>query len=73
MPAYQAERTLERTVLAIPPGVADELILVDDASRDGTADLARRLGLQVHVHPLNRGYGPGRRNQLRCHLPCASR
>ena len=64
MPAYQAERTLERTVLAIPPGVADELILVDDASRDGTADLARRLGLQVHVHPLNRGYGA---NQKSCY------
>ncbi len=64
MPAYQAERTLERTVLAIPAGVADELILVDDASRDGTADLARRLGLQVHVHPLNRGYGA---NQKSCY------
>ena len=64
MPAYQAELTLERTVLAIPAGVADELILVDDASRDGTADLARRLGLQVHVHPANRGYGA---NQKSCY------
>jgi 2-polyprenyl-3-methyl-5-hydroxy-6-metoxy-1,4-benzoquinol methylase len=64
MPAYQAERTLERTVLAIPAGVADELILVDDASRDGTADLARRLGLQVHVHTTNRGYGG---NQKSCY------
>jgi len=64
MPAYQAERTLERTVLAIPEGVADELILVDDASRDGTADLARTLGLTVHVHPDNRGYGG---NQKSCY------
>lgn len=64
MPAYQAEQTLERTVLAIPAGVADELILVDDASRDGTADLARRLGLQVHVHTANRGYGA---NQKSCY------
>jgi 2-polyprenyl-3-methyl-5-hydroxy-6-metoxy-1,4-benzoquinol methylase len=64
MPAYQAERTLERTVLAIPPGVADELILVDDASRDGTAELARTLGLRVHVHPNNRGYGG---NQKSCY------
>jgi 2-polyprenyl-3-methyl-5-hydroxy-6-metoxy-1,4-benzoquinol methylase len=64
MPAYQAEQTLERTVLAIPAGLADELILVDDASRDGTADLARKLGLQVHVHTANRGYGG---NQKSCY------
>ncbi len=64
MPAYQAEQTLERTVLAIPAGIADELILVDDASRDGTAELARRLGLHVHVHPANRGYGA---NQKSCY------
>lgn len=64
MPAYHAERTLERTVRAIPPGVADELILVDDASLDGTVDLARRLGLTVHVHPDNRGYGG---NQKSCY------
>ncbi|MEP6476076.1 MAG: bifunctional glycosyltransferase/class I SAM-dependent methyltransferase [Actinomycetota bacterium] len=64
MPAYQAEQTLKRTVLAIPVGVADELILVDDASRDGTADLARSLGLRVHVHTANRGYGG---NQKSCY------
>ena len=64
MPAYQAERTLERTVSAIPEGIAEELILVDDASRDNTAEIARRLGLQVHVHPLNRGYGG---NQKSCY------
>src|SRR6266566_5187167 len=64
MPAYQAEMTLERTVLAIPSGVADEVILVDDASRDGTADLARRLGLKVLVHTANRGYGG---NQKSCY------
>jgi glycosyltransferase involved in cell wall biosynthesis/SAM-dependent methyltransferase len=64
LPAYHAEQTLERTISAIPDGVADELILVDDASRDGTADVARRLGLQVHVHPLNRGYGG---NQKTCY------
>jgi glycosyltransferase involved in cell wall biosynthesis len=64
MPAYHAERTLERTVAAIPPGVADELILVDDASRDATVDVARGLGLRVHVHPVNRGYGG---NQKSCY------
>ena len=64
MPAYHAERTLERTVAAIPEGVADELILVDDASRDATAEIGRRLGLRVHVHPANRGYGG---NQKTCY------
>lgn len=64
LPAYHAARTLERTVAAIPEGIADELILVDDASRDETADIARRLGLRVHVHPTNRGYGG---NQKSCY------
>jgi hypothetical protein len=64
LPAYHAARTLERTIAAIPDGVADELILVDDASRDETADIARRLGLHVHVHPTNRGYGG---NQKSCY------
>jgi hypothetical protein len=64
MPAYRAVQTLEKTVAAIPAGVADELLLVDDASLDGTADLARRLGLRVHVHVTNRGYGG---NQKTCY------
>jgi len=64
MPAYRAESTLARTVMDIPAGVADELILVDDASPDGTAELARSLGLQVHVHDTNRGYGG---NQKTCY------
>src|SRR2546425_8433255 len=63
MPAYRAVHTLEKTVAAIPPGVADELLLVDDASPDGTAELARHLGLRVHVHATNRGYGG---NQKTC-------
>jgi glycosyltransferase involved in cell wall biosynthesis len=64
MPAYNAEKTLERTLHDIPPGIADDIILVDDASRDGTAALARRLGLHVVVHPKNRGYGA---NQKTCY------
>jgi SAM-dependent methyltransferase len=64
MPAFHAETTLQRTVEAIPDGVADELILVDDASTDATADVARELGLRVHVHPDNRGYGG---NQKTCY------
>jgi hypothetical protein len=64
MPAYRAETTLERTVADIPPGVADRLILVDDASPDNTAELARGLGIDVHVHVENLGYGG---NQKTCY------
>jgi glycosyltransferase involved in cell wall biosynthesis len=64
MPAYRAERTLARTVADIPPGVADKLILVDDASPDNTARLARDLGIDVYVHPRNLGYGG---NQKTCY------
>ena len=64
MPAYNAERTLERTLADVPREWADEVILVDDASRDGTVDLAKRLGLTVIVHTRNRGYGG---NQKTCY------
>lgn len=64
MPAYKAEGTLERTVSALPPGAADHLLLVDDASPDGTVDVARRLGIDIRVHDRNRGYGA---NQKTCY------
>lgn len=63
LPAYNAEKTLERTVDEIPSTV-DAVILVDDHSTDETAALAHRLGLQVHIHPENRGYGG---NQKTCY------
>jgi glycosyltransferase involved in cell wall biosynthesis len=64
LPAYNAARTLERTIAEIPPGVADELLVVDDASRDETATQARRLGVRCVEHPRNLGYG---RNQKTCY------
>ena len=64
MPAYNAEKTLERTLDDIPREWVDDIILVDDASRDGTVELARRLGLRVFVHEKNRGYGG---NQKTCY------
>jgi glycosyltransferase involved in cell wall biosynthesis len=70
MPAYNAEKTLERTFHDIPPGIADDIILVDDASRDGTAALARRLGLHVVVHAKNQGYGG---NQKTCYKTALER
>src|SRR6266700_2214986 len=63
LPAYNAEKTLRHTVEEIPQAV-DHCILVDDHSTDATAHLARELGLQVHVHPHNRGYGG---NQKTCY------
>lgn len=57
MPAYNAEKTLERTWAEIPGGVVDEVILVDDGSRDKTVARARKLGIVVFTHPQNRGYG----------------
>lgn len=64
LPAYNAAATLERTVREIPPGVADSLILVDDASTDATVDIARSLGIRTVVHGSNRGYGG---NQKSCY------
>ena len=70
MPAYNAEKTLERTLADVPPGVADDVILVDDASSDGTVSLARKLGLHVLVHERNMGYGA---NQKTCYESALSR
>jgi glycosyltransferase involved in cell wall biosynthesis len=64
MPAYNAERTLERTFAEIPFDFVDQVILVDDASQDGTVELARKLGIAVIVHPKNLGYGG---NQKTCY------
>jgi glycosyltransferase involved in cell wall biosynthesis len=64
MPAYNAERTLERTLDDIPRDWVDEIILVDDRSRDRTVEIARGLGLRVYVHEKNKGYGG---NQKTCY------
>ncbi len=64
MPAYNAERTLERTYAEIDRSLVDDVIVVDDASHDKTVEVARRLGLHVLVHPENRGYGG---NQKTCY------
>lgn len=64
LPAYNAASTLERTYRAIPLGLVDDVLLVDDASQDDTVSLARELGLHTYVHPTNRGYGG---NQKTCY------
>ncbi len=70
LPAYNAERTLERTVEEIPRDIVDDIILTDDASRDGTTELARRLGLHTIRHDRNRGYGG---NQKTCYAAALAR
>jgi glycosyltransferase involved in cell wall biosynthesis len=64
MPAYNAAATLERTFRELDPEVVDRVLLVDDASHDATAALARTLGIETHIHPENRGYGG---NQKSCY------
>ncbi len=70
LPAYNAEKTLERTLKDIPAGSVDEIILVDDCSKDGTVALARKLGLTVVVHENNKGYGG---NQKTCYAEALKR
>ncbi len=64
LPAYNAESTLRKTCAEVPEGLADDILLVDDASRDRTVEEARRMGLRTFVHPENRGYGA---NQKTCY------
>jgi glycosyltransferase involved in cell wall biosynthesis len=63
MPAYNAGKPLERTVLVMPD-IVDVTILVDDSSSDQTVRFAKELGFRVFVHGRNHGYG---RNQQTCY------
>jgi glycosyltransferase involved in cell wall biosynthesis len=65
MPAYNAAPTLEKTYRELPFDIVDDVILVDDASADDTADIATSLGIEhVLVHDKNLGYGG---NQKTCY------
>ena len=64
MPAYNAEKTLEKTVREIPEGSCDAILVVDDCSKDKTVDIAKRLGVTVIQHEQNKGYGG---NQKTCY------
>jgi glycosyltransferase involved in cell wall biosynthesis len=64
MPAYNAERTLRQTYAELPHEYVDEVILVDDASGDRTANVARELGIRTTIHAENKGYGA---NQKTCY------
>jgi glycosyltransferase involved in cell wall biosynthesis len=64
MPAYNAEQTVAATVADMPVGSIDEVILVDDCSKDRTVQIAREIGLTVIPHETNKGYGG---NQKTCY------
>ncbi|GAN65023.1 glycosyltransferase family 2 protein [Acetobacter orientalis] len=70
LPAYNAEKTLQKTVSEIPRNVVDDIILTDDCSQDNTSTLARTLGLYVVEHDRNKGYGG---NQKTCYKTALSR
>jgi glycosyltransferase involved in cell wall biosynthesis len=70
LPAYNAAKTLRRTVEEIPHEIVDEVILTDDASRDNTSALALELGLITIRHDHNRGYGG---NQKTCYMAALAR
>jgi glycosyltransferase involved in cell wall biosynthesis len=70
MPAYHAGRTLEATWRDLPRDIVDEIVVVDDASDDDTVAVARKLGLEVTLHPRNMGYGA---NQKTCYREALAR
>lgn len=70
MPAYNAGKTLEDTYRDIPKDIVDDVILVDDCSRDDTAAKAAALGITTIVHDRNRGYGG---NQKTCYKAALDR
>ena len=65
LPAYNASQTLEKTYREIPFDIVDDVILVDDSSKDDTSEVAKRIGIKnVIRHDRNRGYGG---NQKTCY------
>lgn len=71
MPAYNAAMTLQRTYGELPHGIVDDVIVVDDASKDNTHAVARELGIDVVLrHSRNRGYGG---NQKTCYATALAR
>lgn len=65
LPAYNAGKTLERTYAEIPFDIVDEVVLVDDKSKDDTVEVGKKLGIRhIVVHDVNKGYGG---NQKSCY------
>lgn len=65
LPAYNAAKTIEKTVAEIPFDIVDEVILTDDFSNDNTIEIAQKIGIQhIISHDTNKGYGA---NQKSCY------
>jgi len=65
LPAYNAAKTLEVTYNEIDFNIVDDVILVDDRSKDNTVEVGKKLGIQhIIVHEQNTGYGG---NQKSCY------
>lgn len=65
MPAYNAGKTLENTYKEIDFSIVDEVVLVDDKSKDNTVEIAQKIGINhIVVHQKNLGYGG---NQKSCY------
>ena len=65
LPAYNAELTIEKTYNEIPFDIVDEVILVDDNSKDNTVEKGRSIGIKhIIKHDINKGYGG---NQKTCY------
>ena len=68
MPAYNAEKTLEKTYNEIYKNFVDEIILVDDFSSDDTKEIAKQLNITTIVHEKNLGYGGNQKSCYRAAL-----
>jgi glycosyltransferase involved in cell wall biosynthesis len=65
LPAYNAALTIERTYNEIPLDIIDEVVLVDDNSKDNTIEVAKKIGIRhIIKHDVNKGYGG---NQKSCY------
>jgi glycosyltransferase involved in cell wall biosynthesis len=64
LPAFRAEKTLQKTFEEIPMEIVDRVLLVDDCSDDRTLEVADKLGIKTFAHEKNKGYGA---NQKTCY------
>ncbi len=68
VPAYNAGKTLDKTLAAIPYDIVDTVIVVDDGSSDTTPDIARRSQVELLRHETNQGYGAAQKTGYRAAL-----